>query len=351
MENRSRSGLHSEAAFFNRLDLMLGRNRSMPLDPQAQDFLSRLAAAGLPSIQDQTVDQARAQVNLSTRFLGKPPRVQRVEDRKIAGPGGDLAIRVITPEGAGPGPLPVVVFFHGGGWVLGNLSSHEGVCRAIANASKSIVMAVDYRLAPEHPFPAAAEDAHAALAWLATHASEIGGDPSRIAVCGDSAGGNLATVATLMARDRGGPHVVFQALAYPITDCYPDTDSYREFAEGCFLSRSEMLWYWDQYVPNIEDRLRPYASPNRADDLSKLPPALVLTAGYDVLRDEGEAYARRLAEAGVPVKLSRYDGMIHGFLRRYPFFDQGRAAIEEIGAALREAFGVTATCSDADGGG
>ncbi|APW59648.1 alpha/beta hydrolase [Paludisphaera borealis] len=323
----------------------------MPLDPQAQDFLRRLAGAGLPSVSEQTVEQARAQVNLSTRFLGKPPRVHRVEDRTIAGPGGDLAIRVITPEGAGSGPMPIVVFFHGGGWVLGNLDSHENVCRSIANASKSIVAVVDYRLAPEHPFPAAADDAYAALVWLSAHAAEIGGDPSRIAVCGDSAGGNLATVATLMARDRGGPAVAFQALAYPITDFDPDAGSYREFAEGCFLTRSEMLWYWDQYAPNLEDRRRPYVSPNRTDDLSKLPPALVITAGYDVLRDEGEAYARRLAEAGVPVTLSRYDGMIHGFLRRYPFFDQGRAAIEEIAAALREAFGLTAPCSDADGGG
>lgn len=320
----------------------------MPLDPQAQDFLSRLAAAGLPLIQEQTVEQARAQVNLSTRFLGKPPRVQRVEDRTIAGPGGNLAIRVITPEGSATGPLPVIVFFHGGGWVLGNLSSHEGVCRALANASKSIVAAVDYRLAPEHPFPAAVDDAYAAVAWISTHAMEIGGDPSRIAVCGDSAGGNLAIVATLMARDRGGPKIAFQALAYPITDCDLDSGSYREFAEGCFLTRSEMLWYWDQYAPNFEDRLRPYASPNRAGDLSELPPALVITAGYDVLRDEGEAYARRLAEAGVPVKLSRFDGMIHGFLRRYPFFDQGRVAIEEIGVALREAFGITEVRSDAD---
>jgi len=323
----------------------------MPLDPQAQDFLSRLASAKLPSIQEQTIEQARAQVNLSTRFLGKPPHVLRVEDRTIAGPGGDLAIRLITPEDAGQGPLPIVVFFHGGGWVLGNLSSHEGVCRAIANASKSIVASVDYRLAPEHPFPAAADDAYAALAWISAHAAEFGGDASRIAVCGDSAGGNLAVVATLMARDRGGPAVAFQALAYPITDYDPDAGSYLEFAEGCFLTRDEMLWYWDQYVPNPEDRRRPYASPNRADDLSNLPPALVVTAGYDVLRDEGEAYARRLAEAGVPVKLSRYDGMIHGFMRRYPFFDQGRAAIDEIGAALREAFEVKALRSDAAAGG
>jgi len=321
---------------------MLGSFRTMTLDPQAQDFMRRLAASGLPPVEEQAVDQVRAQVALSTRFLGKPPRVARVEDRTIAGPGGELAIRLITPEDLGPGPSPVVVFFHGGGWVLGDLNSHEGLCRALANASKAIFAIVDYRLAPEHPFPAAADDAYAAVAWVAAHASEFGGDPSRLAVCGDSAGGNLSAVSTLMARDRGGPSIAFQALAYPITDFEPDSDSYREFAEGCFLTRSEMLWYWDKYAPNLADRHRPYVSPNRAEDLSNLPPALVITAGHDVLRDEGEAYARRLAEAGVPVRLTRYDGMIHGFLRRYPFFDQGCAAIEEIAGALREAFGITA---------
>ena len=316
----------------------------MPLDPQAQDFLSRLAAARLPSIEDQTVEQARAQMDLSTRFLGKPPHVDRVENRTIEGPGGDLSIRLIFPEGAEGRrePLPIVVYYHGGGWVLGGLGSHENVCRALANASNALFAIVDYRLAPEHPFPAAADDAYAALSWVSAHATETGGDPSRIAVCGDSAGGNLAAVATLKARDHGGPAVAFQVLAYPITDFRPDNGSYREFAEGCFLSRAEMLWYWDQYAPNFEDRSLPYASPNRAEDLSNLPPALVVTAEYDVLRDEGEAYARRLAEAGVPVKLSRYDGMIHGFLRRYPFFDQGRAAIEEVSAALREALKVKA---------
>jgi acetyl esterase len=313
----------------------------MPLDPQAQDFLRRLAASGLPPVEEQTVEQVRAQVALSTHFLGKPPRVARVEDRRIAGPGGDLAIRLITPEGLGPGPSPVVVFFHGGGWVLGDLSSHENLCRALANASGAVFAIVDYRLAPEHPFPAAVDDAFAAVSWVSAHAPEFGGDPARLAVCGDSAGGNLSAVVTLMARERGGPPIAFQALAYPITDFEPDSGSYREFAEGYFLTRSEMLWYWDQYVPNVEDRRQPFASPNRADDLSGLPPALVVTAGCDVLRDEGEAYARRLSDAGVPVKLSRYDGMIHGFLRRYPFFDRGKAAVEEIAGALREALGVT----------
>ncbi len=323
----------------------------MTLDPQARKFLDRLAAANLPPLNQQPVEYARSQMSLSTGFLGRPPRAGRVRDLKIPGPGGELAIRAITPLDAPAGPLPIVVYYHGGGWVAGDLASHEGVCRALANAAGAVVVSVDYRLAPEHPFPAAAEDAHAALAWLAENAAEVGGDPTRLAVCGDSAGGNLAAVAALIARDRGGPSIALQVLAYPITDFDLETESYRLFAEGFHLTRADMAWYWDQYAPNLKDRAHPYASPTRAEDLSGLPPALVITAGHDVLRDEGESYARRLRESGTAVKLSRYEGMIHGFLRRFPFFDQGRIAIDEIGAELRRAFGVTGASSGADGAG
>ena len=320
----------------------------MTLDPQVRKFLDRLAAANLPPLNEQTVESARSQMVLSTRFLGRPPRVERVRDLKIPGPGGELAIRAITPDGAGAEPLPVVAYYHGGGWVAGDLDSHEGVCRALANEAGAIVVSVDYRLAPEHPFPAAAEDAHAAAVWLASNAAEIGGDPARLAVCGDSAGGNLAAAASLMARDRGGPSIALQVLAYPITDFDLETESYLRFAEGFHLTRSDMAWYWDQYAPKIEDRRHPWASPMRAEDLSGLPPALVITAGHDVLRDEGASYAQRMRDSGVAVTLSCYEGMIHGFLRRYPFFDQGRVAIEEIGAALRRAFGVKGANSAAD---
>lgn len=312
----------------------------MELDPQVRKFLDRLAAANLPPLDQRSAEYARSQMALSTKFLGRLPRVAQVRDLKIPGPGGDLAIRAITPLDAAPGPLPIVAYYHGGGWVAGDLDSHEGVCRALANAAGAVVVSVDYRLAPEHPFPAAAEDAHAAIVWLAEHAAEIGGDPARLAVCGDSAGGNLAAVAALMARDRCGPTIALQVLIYPITDFDLNTESYRLFAEGFHLTRSDMAWYWDQYAPDVNDRPLPYASPLRAEDLSGLPPALVVTAGYDVLRDEGESYARRLRESDTPVKLSRYEGMIHGFLRRYPFFDQGRIAIEEIGAELRRALSV-----------
>lgn len=309
----------------------------MELDPQARDFLDRLAAAHLPPIQEQTVEQARAQMNLSTRFLGPLPRIGKVKNGRIPGPGGELRVRILTPESAGPGPLPILLYFHGGGWVLGNLDSHEGVCRALANAVGVIVVAVDYRLAPEHRFPSAAEDAHAALVWAAAHAEEFGGDPARIALGGDSAGGNLTAVACLMARDRGGPRPAFQILIYPITDYNLHNASYLQFADGYFLGRGEMAWYWEQYVPKHDDRWHPYVSPCQAADKSGLPPALVITAGFDVLRDEGEDYARQLESAGVPVKLHRYESMIHGFVRRHPFFDQGKAAVEEIGRELRAA--------------
>jgi acetyl esterase len=311
----------------------------MPLDPQVRDFLDRLAEAELPPIQEQTVAQARAQMDLSTHFLGPKPPAKSVQDRAIPGPGGSIRVRIITPMGAGDEPRPVVVYFHGGGWVLGNIESHEAVCRAIANASGAIVATVDYRLAPEHRFPAAAEDAHAAVTWAAAHGGEFGGDPARVVVAGDSAGGNLAAVSCLMARDRGGPNLVGQVLIYPITDYNLHNASYRHCADGYFLSRSEMSWYWEQYVEKLDERWHPHASPCRANDLSGLPPAFVITAEYDVLRDEGEAYAGQLRAAGVATKLRRYDGMIHGFVRRFPFFDQGRAAIEEVGRELRAMLG------------
>jgi acetyl esterase len=309
----------------------------MPLDPQVRDFLDRLAAANLPPIHEQPVEEARAQMDLSTHFLGPLPRVDRIEDRLIQGPDGSLRVRIITPLGAGPEPRPVMVYFHGGGWVLGNIESHEGVCRALANAAGVTVVSVDYRLAPEHKFPAAALDAYAAVIWVAASAQEFGADPTRIIVAGDSAGGNLAAVACLMARDHRGPSLAYQVLIYPITDFNLERTSYQECAQGFFLTRAEMAWYWDHYVKTPDDRRHPYASPCQSTDLSGLPRALVITAEFDVLRDEGEDYARQLQAAAVPVKLRRYDGMIHGFVRRYPFFDQGKAAIEEIGHAVRRA--------------
>jgi acetyl esterase len=233
--------------------------------------------------------------------------------------------------------MPALVFFHGGGFVICNLDTHDGPCRSIANAAGCIVVSVDYRLAPEHPYPAAAEDCHAATEWVAKNGAEFGIDTSRIAIGGDSAGGNLAAVVALMARDRGAPSLRFQLLIYPVTDYAFETDSYRENAEGYLLTRDMMRWFWNLYVPDASKAAEPYASPLRAADLSGLPPALCITAEYDPLRDEGEAYAARLREAGVAATTSRYDGLFHGFFGMSAQIDRARDAVAEATAALRAA--------------
>jgi acetyl esterase len=232
----------------------------------------------------------------------------------------------------------VLVYFHGGGWVLGGLETHDGVCRGLANGAACVVVSVDYRLAPENKFPAAAEDCYAAAAWVAKHAPVIGGDPRRIAVGGDSAGGNLSAVVALMAGDRQGPELSLQLLVYPVTDSACDTPSYRENAEGYLLTRDAMAWFWNHYVRDDRDRINPHAAPLRAGNVAGTPPALVITAEFDPLRDEGEAYARRLEAAGVPVTLTRYDGMIHGFFGMTMVMDKARAAMHEATMALRRRF-------------
>lgn len=311
----------------------------MPLDPQVQDYLKRAAEAGDPPFNTLTPVAARRLMDSKTAMLGEPPTVERIEDRTIDGPGGPIKVRVYTPKTRGPGegPLPLLVYFHGGGWVVGSIETHDGLCRAIANEGPAIVASVDYRLAPENPFPAAVEDAYAAVCALHREAVALGGDPSRMGVGGDSAGGNIAAVVCMLIRDRGGPSLAWQLLAYPVIDCDLDTPSYRECADGFGLSRDEMAWYWDQYAATAQERIHPQVSPLRADNLRGLPPAFVLTAEYDVLRDEAERYAERLKGAGVPVTLKRYDGMIHGFLRRHMFFDTGQAALEDVGRELRKA--------------
>jgi acetyl esterase len=273
-------------------------------------------------------------MNAGTAALGEPQPVARVKDHRVPGQGGEIPLRLYHP--GGDEPLPAVVFFHGGGWVVGNIETHDGYCRALAHAAGVIVASVDYRLAPEHPFPAGVEDAYAATCWVAKHASQLGADPKRLVVAGDSAGGNLAAAVALMARDRGGPTLALQLLIYPITDCNFETPSYRDNAEGYFLTRETMIWFWKHYLPSEADRRQAYASPLRAASLRGLPPALVLTAEYDPLRDEGEAYAQRLTDAGVSTKLIRYDGMIHGFVRRLRIFQAARTALHDVAAALRQ---------------
>jgi acetyl esterase len=266
---------------------------------------------------------------------GPLQEVARVQNRTVAGPGGPIPIRVYWPEVGKT--LPVFVYFHGGGWVFGNIDSVDRPCRVLANAAQSIVVNVDYRLAPEHKFPAAVEDAFAAVRYVAEHAQEFGADPSRIAVGGDSAGGNLAAVVCLMARDQGGPPLAFQLLVYPVTDYDDDSPSLREYAEGHLLTRAMIPYFWGHYVSGPDQARDPRASPLQAKNLGGLPPAMVITAECDPIRDQGEAYARRLQESGVPVTLKRYEGAIHVFFELAGVLDAGKQAQADAAAALRQA--------------
>lgn len=306
----------------------------MPLDPQAQAYLDQAAALGLPPVNELTPEEARRNTAAQARALGgEPEPLAAVENRTIPGPGGPLPIRVYRPPGEAP--YPVLVWFHGGGWVVCNLDTHDTPCAALANRAGCLVVAVDYRLAPEHRFPAAVEDAWAAVRWAGAQAAEIGADPARLAVGGDSAGGNLAAVVARRARDAGGPGIALQVLVYPVTDADFETASYRRNAAGYGLTRDAMRWYWDHYLPDAGRRAHPDASPLRAGDLRGLAPALVITCEYDPLLDEGEAYAARLRAAGVPVRLILEPGMIHGYIRWAAVTARTRKSYDDIGAALR----------------
>jgi len=311
----------------------------MPLDPQVRAFLDQLAQLGDIKLHELPVPQAREAMEAmgAMRATGEPEAVAEVVDRAIPGPAGEIPVRIYRPSR--DGVRPVLVYFHGGGWVLGSLQTHDGVCRALANAADCVIVSVDYRLAPEHGYPAAPEDCWAATAWVAANAATIGADGTRLAIGGDSAGGNLAAVVALMARERGGPAIRFQLLVYPVTDYNFETASYRDNAEGYLLTIGDMRWFWNHYLaaPGAAAGADPFASPLRASSLAGLPPALVVTAEYDPLRDEGEAYARRLQEAGVSATLSRYDGQIHGFFSMSDLLDAGKAAVREAAAALRTA--------------
>jgi acetyl esterase len=308
----------------------------MALDPQAAAFLDQIKAMGGPQLHELPVPLAREAMKAMASFQAPGEPVAAVSNRTIPGPAGDIPVRIYTP--AGELPFAVLVYFHGGGWAIGDLDTHDPVCRTLTNAAGCMVISVDYRLAPENKFPAAAEDCYAATAWVASNAASIGGDPALLSVGGDSAGGNLAAVVSQMARDRGGPSLAFQLLVYPVTDGACDTRSYTENAEGYLLTRDAMLWFWDHYARDAEDKLNAYASPLRAENVAGLPPALVVTAEYDPLRDEGEAYGERLRAAGVPVQVTRYDGMIHGFFGMTSIMDKAGAAMREASAALRAAF-------------
>ncbi len=264
------------------------------------------------------------------------PEVAEVRDRVVPGPYGEFQVRVYTPEGTGP--FPAYVYFHGGGWWMGNLAMTEGECRHIVRDVGCVVVSVDYHLAPEHKFPIPVEDCYTATTWVIEHAVEIDVDPERVAVGGGSSGGNLAAAVCLMARERGAPSLVFQLLVNPVTDFDFTTLSYQQNGDGYLLTRDTMAWFWDLYLSEPSDASNPYAAPMQARDLSGLPAALVIPAEYDPLRDEGEEYGRRLQAAGVPATVSRYDGMIHGFDFFTKVVPAARECRAEVIAALRRAF-------------
>jgi acetyl esterase len=308
----------------------------MPLEPQAEALLARLREAGGPPLHELGPQEARRSHSASAADVSLPGEpVREVHDIAVPGPAGEIPVRVYVPEAAEGG---TTVWIHGGGWVLGTLDSFDGVCRALANRTRTTVVSVGYRLAPEHPYPAALEDCLAVVEWAGSGAGEPMVAPAPLVVAGDSAGGQLAASVALRARDTGPP-LTAQVLVYPITDSLMCCDSMRDLAEGYYLSAATMEWYWDLYVGPARHEPHPDFSPLYAEDVSGLPPAYVLTAGFDPLRDEGEAYAERLLAARVGVERTRYDGMIHGVFAMPALLEGGRQAFRQVVSALRAALG------------
>lgn len=307
----------------------------MSLHPEIAALIERLTAMGSERASNGTPEEARARFSaLLEQLPASTQPVASIVDRCIEGPGGALPLRIYTPAGAGP--FPLLVYCHGGGFVIGSLDDYAGVCRELCGLTRAIVVAVDYRLAPEARFPAAPDDCLAATRWVAAHADALGGDASRLAIAGDSAGGTLATVTALRIRDEGGPALRAQLLVYPATDhASRETASLREFAHGPLLSRADIDWFAAHYLRSEADIGHPQACPLRADSLAGLPPAFVMTAECDPVRDEGEAYARRLQAAGVDCRLQRYPGAAHGALFLFPSFAIGRQLIDDGSAWLR----------------
>jgi acetyl esterase len=309
------------------------------LDPQVKAVIELVIKSGRPAYHQLSPKEAR-QLFRETRPASTPtpPAIGLVRDLAADGPFGPIPLRLYRPaDAAATTPLPVLVYFHGGGWVIGDLDTHDVLCRQLTAEAGVSVVSVDYRLAPEHKFPAAVDDAWAATRWIVAHAAELGVDAGRVAVGGDSAGGNLATVVALLARDHGGPAIAWQALLYPVTDVSTETQSYRDCSEGFLLTRESMRWFFDQYLSAEADAADWRVSPLRARSLAGLPPALIVTAGFDPLRDEGEAYAIALRNAGVRVDAICYGGMIHGFVPMGRLIDTGNRAVSHVAGSLRQA--------------
>jgi acetyl esterase/lipase len=308
------------------------------VDPQVSELLSMLVASGRPSSMSLPLDEGRRNFDELFQSLGLSEPVESIEEQEI-GVDRLVPVRIYRPLNPGRGDLPLVAFFHGGGWVFGSPASHEGLCTMIANRASALVVAINYRRPPEHPFPAPLEDAMQALRWLSTHASGLGASPAALVVAGDSSGGNLAAAASLRARGQAGPSLAFQWLLYPALDPTLSSESYAHFADDPFLSRSEMEWYWTQYVGSDPTARNEYSAPILAKALEGLPPALIQTAENDVLRDEGEEYGRRLRDAGVDVVVKRYEGMVHGFCSMARYLERGRDAVTEGAQILQQALG------------
>lgn len=310
----------------------------MPLDPKVKNYLDELATLGVPPLHKLTPQLVRQALKAQNEAQANQERepVARVVDRTIPGSAGEIPIRVYTP--AGDDPFPILVYLHGGGWCFGDLEIGDATCRSFTNLVGCVVVSVDYRLAPEHPFPAGLEDCYSAVKWLAQNSSLINGDASRMAVAGESAGGNLATAVTMVAKERGGPPLAFQVLIYPNTDTRLSMPSIEENASGYGIGKEDVRWAVNNYFSNPADYDHPWAAVIQANDLARLPPALIITAEFDPLRDEGEEYGRHLQAAGVPTIISRYEGVIHGFVSNAQIFEQGQQALAQVATALRRAF-------------
>jgi len=309
----------------------------MPLDHDAEILLKMIQEANRPTFESVGAVAARDLYMAGRKALSPDPMpIAETRDIAIPGPGGPIPARLY--RSAKNGTLPVLVFLHGGGWVVGNIDSHEAMCRHLANRAECAVLSVDYRMGPEHKFPAAVEDCFAATAWTADNAAALGIDSRRLAVGGDSAGGNLAAVVSLLARDKGAPRISCQVLIYPATDAAMRHDSVARYAEGYVLTRATMRWFYEQYLRTPDDAADWRVSPLLAPDLSHLPPAYVLTAGYDPLCDEGDAYAARLAAAGVPVTHRRFPGQVHGFVTNGRVIRAAETALDEVAAAVKAAW-------------
>ena len=304
----------------------------MPLDPILEEMLKQMAEAGAPPMTEMPPADARVMYRAMNEANTRAP-MHEVTDLTA----NNVPVRIYRPSP--DDNLPCLVYFHGGGWVIGDLETHDNICRNLAGEANCVVVATDYRLAPEHPFPAPLDDCYTVTEWVASNAGQLGIDASRIALGGDSAGGNLTACVSLKARREGGPSIVHQLMVYPVTDAALDTASYETNGEGYMLTKDSMIWFFDHYLGDSADRQHPYISPLREDDLAGLPPATIITAEFDPLRDEGEAYGEKLRAAGVDTLVKRFDGMIHGFFAMTDLLSPAKEATSLAASRLKAAFG------------